>query len=123
MAAVLTYIAAAVTGLWGVAHAVPTRQVVAGFRDTSIANRRVLLQEWLAEAVTMWTLAALVTVVTAVAGGTAAAEWDDRITAGALLILAGLTTLTGARTPVIWFKICPVLLSASAALLLLASFS
>ena len=28
----------------------------------------------------------------------------------------------GARTPVIWFKVCPVLLAASAALLLAASF-
>ena len=72
----------------GIAHAVPTRQVVAGFRDTSTDNRRILLQEWLAEAITMWTLG-----------------------------------LTGARTPVIWFKICPVLLGGSAALLLLASFS
>ena len=71
----------------------------------------------------MWTLAALVTMVTTVAGGTAAADWTDRITAGALLILAVLTALTGARAPVIWFKICPVLLGGSAALLLLASFS
>ena len=123
MAAVLSYLAAAITGLWGIAHAVPTRQVVAGFRDTSTDNRRILLQEWLAEAITMWTLAALVTTVTTVAGGTAAADWTDRITAGALLILAVLTALTGARTLVIWFKICPVLLGGSAALLLLASFS
>ncbi len=123
MAAVLSYIAAAITGLWGVAHAVPTRQVLAGFGDTSADNRRILLQEWLAEAVTMWVLAALVIAVTAVAGGTAAADWADRVTAGGLIILAVLTSLTGARTPVIWFKICPVLLGGSAALLLLASFA
>lgn len=122
MAEVLSYIAAAITGLWGVAHVVPTRQVVAGFSDTTIENRRVLLQEWLAEAVTMWALAALVCVVTAVADGTAA-DWVDRITACALLILAVLTTMTGARTPVIWFRICPVVLSVSAILLLLASIS
>lgn len=123
VAPILTYVAAAITGLWGVAHAVPTRQVVAGFQDASIANRRVLLQEWLAEAVTMWTLAALVTVVTVVADGTAAAEWTDRVAAASLIALAVLTSLTGARTPVIWFKICPVLLGGSAGLLLLASFS
>jgi hypothetical protein len=41
--------------------------------------------------------------------------------AAALLVaLATLTALTGARTPVIWFKICPVLLSSSAALLVVA---
>jgi hypothetical protein len=37
--------------------------------------------------------------VTAVAGGTAAAEWADRVTAGSLVVLAVLTSLTGARTP------------------------
>ena len=41
---------------------------------------------------------------------------------GLLLGLATLTALTGARTPVVWFKICPALLSAAAALLLAASF-
>lgn len=34
---------------------------------------------------------------------------------------ATLTTLTGARTPVVWFKICPALLACSAVLLLIAS--
>lgn len=41
--------------------------------------------------------------------------------AALLLALALLTGLTGARTPVIWCKICPVLLTASAVLLLAAS--
>jgi hypothetical protein len=38
-----------------------------------------------------------------------------------LVALAALTALTGARTPVVWFKICPVLLGGSAALLVAAS--
>jgi hypothetical protein len=33
-----------------------------------------------------------------------------------------LTALTGARTPVVWFKICPVLLAGSAIPLLAASW-
>jgi len=41
--------------------------------------------------------------------------------AGLLLALAVLTALTGARTPVVWLKVCPVLLAASAALLLVVS--
>jgi hypothetical protein len=44
-----------------------------------------------------------------------------RAAAGLLAALAVLTALTGARTPVIWFKICPVLLSVAAVLLLAAS--
>ncbi|MET9395326.1 hypothetical protein ABZY20_33760 [Streptomyces sp. NPDC006624] len=117
---VLAYIAAGLVGLWGVSHAVPTRSVVAGFGEISTDNRRVLVQEWLAEAVTMWSFAVLIIVVTAVGGGTATVDWVYRVVAGALLVLAVLTALTGARTGVIWFKICPVLLGSSAALLLAA---
>jgi len=122
MAAMLSYLAAAIIGLWGLAHVVPTRQVVAGFGNLSVANRRVLLQEWLAEAIALWAFAALVIVVTAVGRDTAAAQWVDRLVAVALVVLAGLTGLTGARTPTIWFKICPVLLTGSAALLFVSSF-
>ena len=121
MTAVLAYVAAGITGLWGIAHAVPTRQVLAGYAPITVDNRRVLLQEWLAEAFTMWGLAALVIVVTATGGGTGVAAWVYRVTAGLLLALAVLTGLTGARTPVVWFRVCPVLLTCSAVLLLLAS--
>jgi hypothetical protein len=44
-----------------------------------------------------------------------------RAVSALLIALATLTALTGARTPVIWFKICPVLLGVTAALLLTAS--
>ena len=121
MTAVLAYLAAAITGLWGVAHAVPTRQVLAGFAPITRDNRRVLLQEWLVEAFTMWGLAVLVITVTAAGSGTGVAAWVYRVAAGLLIALAVLTGLTGARTPVIWFRICPVLLTCSAVLLLLAS--
>ena len=121
MTEALAYAAAALTGLWGVSHAVPTRQVVAGFGPIAVDNRRVLVQEWLAEAVTMWGLAALVIVVTATGSGTGVTAWVYRVAAAILLVLAVLTGLTGARTPVIWFRICPVLLTCSAVLLLLAS--
>lgn len=123
MVAVLADVAAGIIGLWGVAHVAPTRQVLAGFGDISIDNRRVLLQEWVAEAVMMWTVTGLVVVVTAVGAGTAAADWVYRVAAAALLVLAVLTGMTGARTPVIWFRICLVLLTVSATLLLVASFA
>jgi hypothetical protein len=80
------------------------------------------VQKWLAEAFTMWGIAALVRVVTAAGGtGTAAGVWAYRVAAGLLIALGTLTALTGARTPVVWFKICPVLLAGSAVLLVAAS--
>ena len=121
MAEGLAYVAAALVGLWGVSHAIPTRQVVAGFEPTTIDNHRVIVQEWLAEAFTMWGLAALVIAVTAVAGDKDVTSWVYRIVAALLVALGVLTALTGARTRVIWFKVCPVVLTSTAVLLVVAS--
>ena len=118
---VLAYLAAALIGAWGIAHAVPTKRVVAGFAPITTDNRRVLIQEWLAEFFTMWAMAALVVAVTVTAGDTRVTAIVYRVVAGLLLALAALTALTGARTPVVWFKVCPILLATSAALLLVAS--
>ena len=118
---VLAYLAAALIGVWGIAHAVPTKRVLAGFAPITTDNRRVLTQEWLAESFTMWAMAALVVAVTITAADTRVTAIVYRVVAGSLLALAALTALTGARTPVVWFKVCPILLAASAALLLVAS--
>jgi hypothetical protein len=117
---VLAYIAAVITGVWGVAHAIPIRQVLSKFEPLTADNRLVLAQEWLAGAFTLRGVAVLVAAVTAVAGGTSAADRVYRITAGLLLALAALTAPTGARTRVVWFKICPVLLGICATLPILA---
>ena len=45
-----------------------------------------------------------------------------RVSAGFLVVIAGLTAITGARTPIVPFKICPFLLATVAALFLLGSF-
>lgn len=122
MSAVLAYLAAAVVAAWGLAHAVPTRQVIAGFEPISADNRRVVVQEWLAEAFSMWGIAAMVVAATA-AGGSAGdvRAWVYRVAAVLLVALGVLTAVTGARTPVVWFKVCPVVMAAAAVLLLMAS--
>jgi hypothetical protein len=122
MGTALAYVAAAIVALWGVAHAIPTRQVVAGFDPVTADNRRIILQEWLAEAFTMWGICAVVVTTTVVSGAaTDVSAWIYRVAAALLVALATLTALTGARTPVVWFKICPVLLTGSAVLLVIAS--
>jgi hypothetical protein len=123
MSAVLAYLSAALITAWGTAHAIPTRQVLAGFSPITPDNRRIIRQEWLAEAITMWGLGAVIIAATAAGGATSDTRtWVYRAASAMLIALAALTALTGARTPVIWFKICPVLLSVTAALLLAASF-
>jgi hypothetical protein len=119
----IAIVAAAVVALWGVAHIIPTRSVVSGFGSISLDNRRLITQEWLVEAFAMWFIAAVVIVAAVTAqSGNIASDWIYRASAAVLLAVGGITTLTGARTGVIWFKICPVLLTTTAVALLVASF-
>ena len=123
MSAVLAYFSAALIAAWGVAHAIPTGQVLAGFSPITPDNRRIIQQEWLAEAITMWGLAIVIIAATAAGGTTSDTRaWVYRGVSALLIALAALTALTGSRTPVIWFKICPVLLSVTGAMLVIASF-
>ena len=105
------------------AHLIPTAAVVAGFGPISTENRLVIVQEWMAEGITMLFLAALVAVVTAL--GTPSSTlvhgtYGLVIVALLALALALLTALTGARGSVIFFKICPVVLTGAAGLLLVS---
>lgn len=119
----LAYVSAGFVGLSGVAHALPTRRVVQGFNDTSHDNQLVVTQEWIAGAMTMWFISTVVFISTAIGTDESLVAWVYRTAAAMLLALAALTAVTGARTAVVSFKICPVLLSVSAALLLAASTS
>jgi hypothetical protein len=42
----LLYLAAFLPTVWGVAHLLPTKNVVKGFGDISLDNQRVITMEW-----------------------------------------------------------------------------
>jgi hypothetical protein len=121
MSSALAYVGAAIIAAWGVIHAAPTGRVLASFAPITADNRLTIKQEWLAEAFTMWGVAAIIVAVTAAGGSATARDWVYRAAAGLLIALGILTAFTGARTPVIWFKVCVFLLAGSGALLLAAS--
>ncbi len=118
----MAYFASAVLIGWGAAHLAPTRAVAASFGEITRDNRRILIMEWIAEGVTHISLGALIIIITAVEGsGDSATQLVDRVIAAVLLVLAALTAATGSRTPIVWFRVCPFVLSGAAALLVLAS--
>jgi hypothetical protein len=51
-ASILLYIGSVIIILWGVAHIIPTKSVVAGFGSLSIDNFRIITMEWVAEGLT-----------------------------------------------------------------------
>jgi hypothetical protein len=119
MSTFLASLAAAITTVWGIAHLIPTRNVVAGFGTLSKDNRLVITQEWIAEGITLTFLGGLIGLVTAVdrvSNPVVTAVYG--LAAGMLLVMAVLTAVTGARGSVVFFKICPVVKTVAAVLLL-----
>ena len=108
--------------VWGVAHIAATRPVLTLYGELSTDNRRVRVMEWVAEGFTHVFVGLLVVVITAIEGaGGSGATVVYRSCAAFELVLVGWTAATGARTPYIWYRICLVVLSAVAGLLLAAS--
>jgi hypothetical protein len=120
---VLLYIGSVAIFGWGVAHIViPTRDVIHGFGPISEDNRRILLMEWVTEGLALGFIGVLVALVTALEGPEAAASTIVyRVSALMLLLMAGLSLFTGARTSMLPFKLCPPIFTGSALLFLVGS--
>lgn len=116
---ILVYIGSAIIILWGIAHLIPTRQIVKGFGEISEDNKKVLTMEVIAEGMTLVFLGVLPTLVTALGDAQSLTAKIVYISAGVMLLAMAIITLaTGARTPTIWYKICPVVKTAAAILLI-----
>ncbi|MFC2019352.1 hypothetical protein ACFLU4_05295 [Chloroflexota bacterium] len=117
----LLYIGSIVIILWGIAHIIPTKVIVNGFGEIAEDNRKVLTMELIAEGLTLIFLGALPLLVTLLVGV------QDR-TAGIvyiacavmLIVMAILTSITGARTSTIWYKLCPAVKTVVAVLFILS---
>jgi hypothetical protein len=62
---VLLYTASIVIALWGAAHIMPVKGVVAGFEPLTDDNRRVLTMEWVAEGLALCFIGLLTLLITA----------------------------------------------------------
>jgi hypothetical protein len=120
---VLLYLGSVAILGWGIAHIViPTRAVVEGFGPISQDNRRILLMEWITEGLALGFVGVLVALVTALEGpGNAVSTIVYRVSALMLLVMAGLSLFTGARTSMLPFKLCPPIFTGCALLFFVGS--
>ena len=119
---ILVYLGGAAITAWGIAHIAPTRGVVAGFGAISQDNRQIILMEWAAEGLTLAFIGLLVMLITAIHGSENSVSLTVyRISAVMLLVMAGWTLMTGARTSIVPIKVCPAVKTAVAALFLVGS--
>jgi hypothetical protein len=119
---VLIYIGSAIIILWGIAHLIPTKPIVKGFGDISADNKKILTQGLISEGLTLIFLGALpLTLVLNNFPISVNALIVYRGAAAMLVVMAGVTFFTGAKTPIIWYKICPAVKLTTAILFYLAS--
>ena len=114
---VVLFIAAAMTGLWGVAHLLATRGVVSGFGDITADNRRIITMEWIVEGVALISTAAFVAAATAVDAEAAVSEAVYAVAIGTLVGLAVVSLFTGFKVAFLPFRLCPFIFGVSGALI------
>jgi hypothetical protein len=125
LSSVMLYAGAVTITVWGLAHIViPTKSIVDGFGPMTADNRRILLMEWLMEGVLLVFLGILVAFVRYSApAGEIAATIVYRASAVVLIVMAGISLATGARTRIGPMKLCPPIFAATAVLFWLATVS
>jgi len=111
------YIAAALTGVWGIAHLLATRGVIKGFGNLSEDNRRIITMEWIVEGIALISTAAFVAAATAVDPGAAVSSAVYAVALGTLVVLAVVSLFTGFKVAFLPFRLCPVIFGVSAALI------
>jgi len=114
---VLLYTASAMTGLWGVAHLLATKGVVAGFGDLTMDNRRIITMEWIVEGIALISTAAFVAAATAVQPEAPIASAVYAVAVGTLAALSVVSLLTGFKVAFLPFRLCPFIFGFSAVLI------
>ncbi len=119
---ILLFLGAALTALWGISHLFPTRSVVKGFGDISADNREIITMEWIVEGVFLLFIGAVVATVAVIDPIGDSAKAVLAISALGLLVMAAVSLFTGFKVNFLPFKLCPLIFSASAALILAGAF-
>ena len=114
---IVLYIAAAITALWGIAHLLATRGVVAGFGELTADNRRIITMEWIVEGVVLISTAAFVAVATVIQPDAAVSSAVYAVAIGTLIVLAVVSLFTGFKIAFLPFRLCPFIFGGSALLI------
>jgi uncharacterized membrane protein YwaF len=119
MKKILIYASGILTLLWGIAHLFPTAGVVRGFGDISSDNKLIITMEWIVEGLTLIFLGVLAIVITKTDTESKLAKNVYILLVGMLFSLAILSLFTGFRVKFLPFKLCPIIFSVSAILIII----
>lgn len=117
MPVIILYASAALPIIWGVSHLIPTRNVVAGFGDITEDNRNIITMEWIVEGVALIFIGLLLALVTYLDPMSRIAFYVYCLAVVGLLLLAIVALFTGYKINFLPFKMCPLVLSSAALLI------
>ena len=118
---ILFYLGSGLTILWGISHLIPTKNVVNDFGDISKDNRHIITMEWIVEGVSLIIIGVLITVVTVINPNSIVSNAVYIVSGIGLLGLALVSLFTGFKVNFLPFKLCPFILTISAALILIGA--
>ena len=119
---ILILIGASLTILWGISHLIPTKNVVKDFGEISQDNKYIITMEWIIEGLSLIFIGLLVILIALIGGvENTTSQYVFLISSIMLFVLAVLSLFTGFKVNFIPFKLCPVIFTVSAVLILLGS--
>jgi len=118
----LLYLAALLLIGWGIAHLFPTRNVVKGFGDISLDNRRVITMEWINEGATLIFIGLLTAAVTIVDPTSMVARTVYWLIVVMLNALSIISLFTGFKVNFLPYRLCPIIFTGSSILILLGMY-
>ena len=115
---ILIIVGAAITIIWGVAHLFPTKSVVKGFGEITADNKNIITMEWIVEGVSLIFIGIIVLGVSFFDISSDITAFVFIASSSALVVLAIVSLFTGFKVNFLPFKLCPVLFTTSAILIL-----
>jgi len=115
----LIYIGALLPTIWGISHLFPTKPVVKGFGDISEDNKKIITMEWIIEGVALIFIGITVAVVTILDPFSVISWVIYIISSFYLIVLAIVSLFTGFRINFLPFRLCPIVFTSSAILIVL----
>lgn len=110
---ILIILGASLTLIWGISHLIPTKNVVKGFGDITIDNKRIITMEWINEGLTLIFIGLLIILVNIFSDHTVLNSIVNLCVMVMLLAMSVLSFFTGFKVKFLPYRLCPFIFCSS----------
>jgi hypothetical protein len=119
---ILLYLGAVLPVIWGIAHLLPTRNVVQGFGDISDDNKKIITMEWITEGAALIFIGTVIFAASIFDHTNVISKTIFRLSFIMLNTLSVISIFTGFKVDFLPFKLCPVIFTGSSILIILGLY-